>query len=66
MITLICPGCGSPRKLGQYLCWDCWDTLPNTARDKLAIRDHLAVARAQLLRQRLAENIPLHEIEINL
>ncbi|MFF4179654.1 hypothetical protein [Streptomyces sp. NPDC001750] len=66
MTALTCPGCGSPRKLGQHLCWDCWDTLPNKVRNKLAVRDHLAVARVQLLRRQLAENVPLHEIEIHL
>ncbi|WP_371097155.1 hypothetical protein [Streptomyces sanglieri] len=68
MTALTCPtpDCGSPLKVGQHLCWDCWDALPADARRVLAIRDRLAVARVQLLHQQLAGNIPLRQIEIRL
>lgn len=68
MTALTCPApdCGSPRKVGQHMCWDCWDALPVDTRRVLAIRDHLARARVQILHQQLAGHVPLHEIEIRL
>ncbi|MDQ0961964.1 hypothetical protein QFZ66_005842 [Streptomyces sp. B4I13] len=60
------PDCTSTRKAGQYLCWDCWDALPATARRALSIRDDLATARLQVLHRQLAAGTSPAEIEIRL
>lgn len=68
MSALDCPNpaCKARRRAGQYLCWDCWDALPDPPRRALSIRDDLAIARLQILHRELAAGVPLQEIEIDL
>jgi hypothetical protein len=68
MSALTCPtpACAAARRAGQYLCWDCWDGLPDPTRRALSVRDDLAIARVQILHRELAAGVPPHEIEINL
>jgi hypothetical protein len=68
MSALSCPNpaCEAKRRTGQYLCWNCWDTLPHPTRRALSIRDDLAIARLQILHRELGAGVPPHEIEIGL
>ncbi|WP_019061761.1 hypothetical protein [Streptomyces prunicolor] len=68
MTALNCPNpvCEAKRRTGQYLCWDCWDTLPRPTRLALGSRDDIAIARLQILHRELAAGVPPHEIEIDL
>jgi hypothetical protein len=60
-----CPACKAKRRYpNQYLCPDCWFTLPDSTQRALKRRDRRAGARLIELHHQLADNVPLCEIRI--
>jgi hypothetical protein len=59
-----CPFCRKPKARGKYLCWDCWDALPQPARRALSRRDTQAVPRLRELHAQIAAGVPLAEIRV--
>jgi hypothetical protein len=64
MTTTPCPSCRRPKGPGKYLCSGCWFTLPQPARSALNRRDTHAHARLRELHSQLANDVPLHEIQV--
>lgn len=62
-----CPGpCDTGmRRSGQYLCPDCWRSLPADAQTALYRRDSRALARYRELNAQLGAAVPLAQIHIS-
>ncbi|MET7809819.1 hypothetical protein ABZT26_03030 [Streptomyces sp. NPDC005395] len=65
MTELICLRCPNYRRVGHYLCLDCWNALPADARHALNRRDRHAFARLRQLHAQLRDGVPLNRIEVH-
>jgi hypothetical protein len=63
---LPCPACNGERKPRTYLCANCWWLLKPWVRAALRRRDNLARVRLLQLRKRIADGIPLENLEVTL
>jgi hypothetical protein len=61
---LPCPGCGGGRKPRTYLCGNCWWLLKPWVRESLRLRDNRASLRLLELRNRIADGVPLEDLEV--
>lgn len=62
-----CPGCPSGvKETGEYLCLDCWSTLPRETRIALNRRDSKGMAWARLLdlHGQIRNGVPLDQVQV--